>query len=110
MANAGAIIHIIYDILKVNDNVDKCFNTKFIYDNYINLENKEKIIKIFFKRKTYNYIKTFNCKKTIYSWIYLHINKKEIFWFKKCNKRGYFELKLDLTARLEKERKENNIS
>ena len=44
----GAIIHSIYEVLKSNSVLDECFNSKYIFEHYNEIQNKEKIIKFFF--------------------------------------------------------------
>lgn len=106
--NSGAIIHSIYEILKTNDSLDKSFNSKFIFDNYIKMSNKEEIIEVFNKRNTTK-IKTFENTNSIYGWLYKHTFFKKIFWFTKSEKRGHFTLKKDLIKRLEEERSKNEF-
>lgn len=109
---AGAIIHIIYEVLKTNNMLDKCFNSEYIFNNYTKIKNKDILIERFHKRKGNN-IKTFEEKGKIYRWLYKHTtkpNNKYVYWFEKCNeKKGSFKLKKGSTSRLECERINNGI-
>ena len=108
--NAGAIIHIIYEILKTNNMLDKCFNSEYIFNNYTKIKNKDILIEKFHKRKGNN-IKTLEEKKSTF--INKHttkLNNEYVYWFEKCNeKKGSFRLNQDLISRLENERITNGI-
>ncbi len=99
----GAIIHSIYEILKSNGDLDKCFNSKYVFENYNQIINQEKIINLFLRRNN-DTIKTFKTRKNLYKWMYKHTYLEKVFWFEKCSKRGYFKLKKEYISRLEDER------
>ena len=98
LEQAGAIIRIIFYILKLDGKVKNYFAPCYISKRYKQLlkksphgENIKEIIKEFKKHGCKNRIQILEEELQLRQWLNKHTNNKSIFWFDKSN--GNFKLK-----------------
>lgn len=103
---AGAIIRIIFYILRHDGRENQDFDSSDIFLSYKNLlkdpchEDKIKeIIKKFKKRRDKMEIKTLQKEASLRGWLNKHVDGKEIFWFERLN--GRFRIKPELLKTLD---------
>ena len=102
---AGAIIRIVFYILRHEGRENRAFDSSDIFLNYKNLlkdpchgnKIKEIIIK-FKKRRDKMGIKTLQKESSLRGWLNMHVDSKEIFWFERLN--GRFRIKSELLKTL----------
>jgi hypothetical protein len=97
---AGAIIRIIFYILKLDRKIDNYFTPSYLSDRYNKLLQKsphaekiKEIIKAFKKHSGKKRIKTLEEESQLRQWLNKHTNIKPIFWFIKSN--DTFKLKTE---------------
>lgn len=96
--NAGAIIRIIFYILRLDRKINEYFESGYIVNRYnkllkesLNATIIKEIIKKFGKIGAKKKIKTLENKILLQQWLNKHTNIKEIFWFIKSGNK--FKLK-----------------
>lgn len=105
----GAIIHVIYEILRIIGKLNKCFSSDEIIDKYKELKKKKgyfkKLIKAFRRNGRGENLLTLEDDKRLKKWLREHTYTKPVFWFDKCKEKDSFKLKKNSERRLKHERK-----